>query len=171
MSNKQNIDAFFNGFNAHFETIVPNVIAETATEFFKDRFKFQSWDGVPWQPLSTKYAAKKTKGRGRILTQSSALRNSIKPSIVSTSRVVISAGGSKVPYARVHNEGLQVKGIRSVRSYTNRNFMGKGKPVQIRAHKRAVNYVMPRRQFMGYSPILNRDIKQRLQLAWNAQKY
>lgn len=167
MKYEQQINAWFNNFEHRFDTAVPNIIAETAVEFFQDSFKKQAWDGVPWQPLSPKYAAKKTRGKGRILTASGILQRSIRPSVVRPERVRISAGNSKAPYARVHNEGLSVRGTAKVRAYTNRNFMGKGKPQKIRAHTRAFNYTMPRRQFMRHSPFLNQTLINRLTKAFN----
>src|SRR5690606_33732499 len=131
---EQQINAWFNKFEHRFNSAVPNIVAETAVEFFQDTFKKQAWDNVPWQPLSPKYAVKKNRGRGRILTASGILQRSIRPSMVKPERVRISAGNSKVPYARIHNEGLTVKGTAKVRPFTNRNFMGKGKPVKIKAH-------------------------------------
>lgn len=151
------------------DAAVPIIVAETATEFFQERFRTQEWDKVPWQALSPKYAVRKTRGAGRILTRSSLLRASIRPSVQTPGRVVISAGNSNVPYARIHNEGLRVKTIANIRPYTNNNFMGKGKKVQIKAHNRSINYKMPRRQFMGASRYLNDAIINRLTAAFNTQ--
>lgn len=167
MKYEQQINAWFEKFEHRFETSVPNIVAETATEFFQDSFKKQSWDNVPWKALSAKYAAKKTRGRGRILTASGILQRSIHPSMITPNRVRISAGNSRVPYARIHNEGLTVKGTAKVRPFTNRNFMGKGKPVKIKAHTRSFSFTMPRRQYMGHSKFLNPIIKDRLIKAFN----
>ena len=167
MKYEQQINAWFNNFEHRFNSTVPNIIAETAVEYFQDSFKKQAWDNVPWQPLSPKYAAKKSRGRGRILTASGILQRSIRPSVVNANKVRISAGNSNVPYARIHNEGLTVKGSAKVRAFTNRNFMGKGKPQKIRAHTRAFNYTMPRRQFMGHSKYLNQILINRLTKAFN----
>lgn len=166
-SNEQNINNWFADFEHRFKTTVPNIVAETAVEFFQDTFKKQAWDGVPWQQLSTKYAKKKTRGKGRILTASGILMRSIRPSQVNVNRIVITAGSTKAPYAKVHNEGLRVTGARKVRSYTNSNFMGKGKSIQIKGHTRTVNYKMPRRQFMGHSKYLNTILMDRLTKAFN----
>jgi len=87
---------------------------------------------------------------------------SVRPSVVNANNVRISAGSSKVPYARVHNEGLRVMGSRYVRGFQNTNFMGTGRRVQIRPHTRKVDYLMPRRQFMGHSPILNKLLRNEL---------
>lgn len=165
--NEAKINKWFANFEHRFNTAVPNIIAETAVEFFQDTFKKQAWDGVPWQPLSVKYSAKKTRGKGRILRSSGAMQSTIRPSIVSANRVRITAGNAQVPYARVHNEGLQVTGSYKVRSFVNSNFMGKGKSVQIKQHTRSVNYKMPRRQFMGHSQYLNQLLITKLTKAFN----
>ena len=167
MNSQERLNAWFANFDHRMETAVPNIVAETATEFFQDKFKTEEWDGIPWQPLGTKYAAKKTRGKGSILTKTGQLRNSIRPSEVNAGRVVISAGSTKVPYARVHNEGLRVSGIANVRPYTNSNFMGRGRAVQIKSHTRKFNFQMPRRRYMGPSKFLNEDIIERLTKAFN----
>ena len=164
---RQQINIWFEGFDQRMNEAIPNVIAETATEFFKERFNTEEWDGKPWQALQPKYAAKKGRGRGRIMTASGALQRSIKPSEVKPNRVVISAGNTTVPYARIHNEGLSVKGSAKVRAYTNRNFMGKGQPMKISAHTRNINYTMPQRQFMGNSQFLNNALVDRLTTEFN----
>lgn len=164
---EQQINDWFKTFDERFEKRVPTIVAETATEFYQERFKTQEWDKVPWQPLSPKYAATKTRGSGKILTRSGALQRSIRPTIISQDKVVISAGNSTVPYARIHNEGLRVQGVVKVRSHMNRNFMGKGKAVQIKEHNRTMNYQMPQRKFMGHSPYLNAILIKRLTSIFN----
>lgn len=169
MKHETYINNWFAKFNHKFDTRVPNIVAETATSFYKERFEPQNqdWDGVKWKPLSPKYAAKKTRGKGRILYASSNLQASIKPSLVSQRRVVISAGNSKVPYAQIHNEGLRVTGTFQVKEHTKPNFMGKGRRQLIKSHKRNVNYKMPQRQFMGHSAILNNILIDRLTAFFN----
>lgn len=169
MADLSKIDVYFDRFDESFDAIVPNIVAETATEFYKSKFATQEWEGVPWQPLNAKYAARKTKGRGRVLFREGLLLKSIRPSHVGRDRVTISAGNARVPYARAHNEGLHITGVRKVRSYTNRNFMGRGKKVQIPAHTRSVDYRMPKRQYMGHSAQMNELIRARLIAAFNAR--
>lgn len=168
MDYEQQINIWFEQFDQRMFVGVPNIIAETATEFYQDRFKTQEWDKIPWQPLKPSYAVKKGRGRGRILTASGLLQRSIRPSIVKPSQVRISAGNSKVPYARIHNEGLRVKGLVKVKSHLNNNFMGKGKTVKIKAHTRNVDFTMPKRQFMGHSKFLNALLIDRLTKHFNA---
>ncbi|UAB84987.1 phage virion morphogenesis protein [Zunongwangia sp. SCSIO 43204] len=167
MDYQKQINNWFSNWEHRFEVGVPNIVAETASEFFKERFRTQEWDKKPWQPLSPKYAAQKTRGKGRILTRTGALMASIRPSEVRADRIVISAGNSKVPYARIHNEGLQVKGVATIKGYTNRNFMGKGKKVKIKPHTRNYTINMPQRQFMGHSRYLNKLLRDRLIKAFN----
>lgn len=164
--NSGKINAFFDGFDESFRNQVPNVIAETATEYYQDRFQEQEWNGVPWQPLSEGYARRKTKGKGRILTKTSNLQRSIRPKDVTPNRVTITAGSTKVPYAKVHNEGEQISEVQYVRPHNKPNFMGKGKSVAIKGHKREVNFKMPKRQFMGFNRELKDKIMNRLKMAF-----
>lgn len=138
---------------------VPNIVAETAVEFFKDRFRTKEWDGVPWKPYKNK-AREPT--RGSLLNRNAGgLMSTIKPSIVTSQMVRISAGGRGINYARVHNEGLRVRAIQYVRGYHNNNFMGKGKRVQIHPSNRKIDFTMPKRQFMGKSELLLKTIETR----------
>jgi len=170
MKNQQKINAWFGKFDQQFQEAIPTYVGNEAELFFKSKFDTQEWDGVPWKNLSPGYAKQKNRPNTGILTRSRALFRSIGVTHISPRRVVISAGNASVPYARIHNEGLKVTGIRNVRTFTNTNFMGKGKPVKISAHKRSVNYQMPRRQFIGHSPLLNNAIRERLIREFNNRK-
>ncbi len=48
------------------------IIAEEATEYFKERFEEKEWDGTPWQP------AKHPPSRDSLMLRSTALMNSIR---------------------------------------------------------------------------------------------
>ncbi|MBQ4126643.1 MAG: phage virion morphogenesis protein [Alistipes sp.] len=126
------------------------IIAEEATEYFKERFTEKEWDGTPWPP------AKSPKRSGSLLVRSSALLNSIRPTEVTKDRVVITAGNQKVTYAQVHNEGFS--GKVNVDAFT-RNV--KGKTQQVRAHTR--NTTIPKRQFMGETEELDERILGRIE--------
>ncbi len=169
MSDLSKIDVFFDRFDDDFDAIVPNVVAETATEFYKANFADEQWEGVPWEPLNPRYAANKTKGKGRILVREGILFNSIRPSVTSAEKVTISAGGPKVPYARPHNEGLRITGVAKVKSYTNTNFFGKGISQKIKAHDRKIDFQMPKRQFMGPNKTANELIRARLIAAFKSR--
>lgn len=160
MKHEAYINNWFANFNHKLDTRVPKIVAESATSFYKERFETQNqdWDKVKWKPLSPKYAARKTKSKGRILYATSEMYKSIKPSMVTQHRVRISAGNEKVPYAKIHNEGY--RGVQYVKPHHNNNFMGKGKRVQIKGFSRRL--YMPKRKFMGHSPYLNKIIIDRL---------
>lgn len=135
--------------------VTPDIVADTATEYFKEKFTEKSYDGNPWAP------AKKPKRTGSLLVNSGALVNSIRPSYIGRDKVTISAGDLKVDYARVHNEGFQgevvVNPFRRVRN---------GKVEDVRAHTRSVN--IPKRQFMGHASDLAKKIHNRLQPVVNS---
>ena len=162
----QQLNDWFAKFEHQMETAVPNIVAETATEFFQDKFKTEEWDGQPWKPLGAKYAGKKTRGKGTILTRTGKMRNSIRPSEVNANKVVISAGSAQVPYAKAHNEGMRIRGISYVKPYTHPNLLGKGRR-QVQGHTRKYDWRMPQRQFMGGSKFLNEAIITRLSKAFN----
>ncbi len=155
--NSGHINAWFDDFDGRMDG-VPDIIAETATENFVENFQREGFDGQSWRPLSFKTLKNQRRSTGRILTRTGQLQRSIRPTIVEPTQVRISAGNTKVNYARVHNEGYV--GVQTIQSYTNRNFMGRGKPVQIKAHKRRM--VIPQRQFMGRNRLLFTEIKSRL---------
>ena len=76
------------------------IVAETATAYYKETFRRKAFDGNPWAP------AKVPRQNGSLLIDSGNLLNSIRPAYVGRDKVVISAGNDKVDYAKVHNEGF-----------------------------------------------------------------
>lgn len=164
MSNQQKLNDFFAKINDRLATRVPAIIAETATEYFKESFRTKSFDGIPWK--ETKKKAK----RGSLMVRSGALMSTIRPSTISPAIVKISAGSSRVPYARVHNEGESIK--RAARSETfvrNRHTKGIKKGSFKRGTSsgkgfsfKSFEYKMPKRQFMGHTAELNRRIMTRV---------
>ena len=171
VDNKARIEAYFAKLKGKLTVEAPQIIAETAAEFFKDNI-LQGVDinGVTFIPLSEDYLAHKSRNQDKILYYKGFMFASIRPSDVSASRVVISAGSSMVPYARIHNEGLTVNTTAHVQAYKRNTYKyskkGKrGKAIassQVRAHTRQMHYTMPKRQFMGYSAPLYNKIKSRM---------
>lgn len=170
-SNGAKINAWFAGFEHRMDSAVPGIIAETANEYFKESFTRKGWDNSPWAPV------KKANKRGTLMVRSAKLVDSIRPSTVSPGRIVISAGSSKVPYARIHNEGgLISRAARSETFLRNRQTSGKGKGRFKRGTTAgqgfsfsASSYNMPQRQFMGHSAILNKRIITRIKQAFNSR--
>lgn len=164
----------------HFRQVLmyaPTMLGNDAVNFFLDSWKRQGWlgDGLqPWRKRSSK--AKRNSGRA-ILMDTGRLRRSIRIISVSTGTVTV---GTDVPYARAHNEGF--RGVVNVKAHSRNRykkakegtgkFTKKGtermKTVQrvsstgmVKAHTRKVN--IPKRQFMGESPYLTKQLARRLQ--------
>lgn len=154
------INQFFRQYHRFFDQRAPQVLAETAVEYYKERFRLKNWDGAPWPPLSKRYKPKK----GSMMIRTAKLMNSIN-SRIAKDRVVISAGNSRVPYAKIHNEGGEIQlRARSETFRRNRARGGRfkkgtssGRGFSFRASKIRI----PRRQFMGHSNQLNERIIRR----------
>lgn len=127
-----------------------DILAETATEYFKDTFRQKAFDGNAW------VAARTPKRRGSLLIDSGAMMNSIRPIEVSRERVVIAAGNDKVTYARSHNEGFD--GLQTIEAHQRRT--PKGRTATVKKHTRMAH--IPQRQFMGDSQELNGQIIDRI---------
>ena len=118
--------------------VVPELIAETATEYYKESFTRKGFDNNPWVP------AKRDKTTGSLMVESSNLVNSIRPAIVSREKVIISAGNDKVPYAQAHNEGYT--GPVTIPAHTRVTKKG---PVDVGSY--VMNQNIPARPFLGES--------------------
>ncbi|UBD75698.1 phage virion morphogenesis protein [Parabacteroides goldsteinii] len=127
------------------------IVAETATEYYKERFKAKEFDGNPWAPTRAPRA------NGSLLINSGNLLNSIRPAYVGHDKVIISAGNEKVNYAQVHNEGYT--GPVNVPAHIRHT--KKWGDVNVKDHTR--NTDIPQRQFMGQSNELADKIHARLQ--------
>jgi phage gpG-like protein len=169
MATYKNIEDFFTNFYPKFDTVIPQIIAETATEDFKNNFKIKSFDGVAWE--ETKKPVKK----GSLMVRSGALVSSVRPAVVNSTLVRISAGNSKVPYAAAHNEGLTItRSSYSENFKRNRVASGKRKGKFKKGTTagqgftvKEYSYSMPKRQFMGRTDALNQKIKDRIAGALN----
>lgn len=153
---------------------VPDIVAETATEYFKESFTLKEFDKNPWAK------AKKAKSTGSLLVESGNLVNSIRAAVVTRERVVISAGNDKVGYAQAHNEGYsgpvaipahsRKTNPRSVEvpEYTRKNGVTvkahtwnlPGGDQQVKAH--TINQHIVKRKFMGKSDELAEMIRERI---------
>ena len=96
----EELNQYFAGLEEELMDGIPDIIAETATEYYKESFSLKEFDGNPWEAL------KKPKKKGSFMITSGNLLNSIHPAEVSRTRVVIQAGDDKVTYAQAHNEGF-----------------------------------------------------------------
>lgn len=182
MADVKSLDQFFKSLNEYGRRAVPRIIAEKATEHFKRRFTTKEWDGTPWP--QTKQIIR----RGSILVRSGKLVNSIRPKTVNIERVAISAGSSKVPYAKAHNEGETItipvtdkmrrfawamyyneagSGVRTNKAGATYQSVGVGKKANpwkglALTQKKTLTVKLPKRQFMGKSNALNKEILESL---------
>ena len=119
------------------EQELPKELANTTQKFFNKAFRQQGWDGKTWQtpqrriPGTNAYKYPKSKRLGRrtratLVGKSGTLRRAVATSLrVATFKKV--RFEVDLEYAKVHNEGLQVR-----------------------------NFKMPERKFMGDSPTLRK---------------
>jgi phage gpG-like protein len=165
MSNQSKIEEFFLQLSQFVDDDVPHIVAETATELFKDSFRDKAWDKKPWKP------AKRKKSKGSLMITSSNLMRSIKPSHVSPERVTISAGSSDVPYAKIHNEGGQIIIPPRKDNFVRKRFKSGKQKGRFRKGKlegegfsyRETRIFMPQRQFMGVTPYIGQVILNRIE--------
>lgn len=133
---------------------VPDIIAETAVEYFQDTFRKKAFDGAPWPNFSPGY---KHRTNGSLLIDSAALLNSVRPSLISRDLVTISAGNEKVPYARAHNESF----VGSVVVPAHKRTSKKGKEYSVKQH--SMNMRLPQRQFLGDAKELQQQLHYRIE--------
>ena len=121
----------------------PSVAAVHARNFFDTSFTNKGFTDNAielWKPVMKKGSPKE-----RPLVQSGRLRRSLatSPGLVYTD----------VEYAAIHNEGGGVSATQTVREHTR-----KGR--KVRSHLRKVHFTMPKRQFMGPSAKLDKELEQ-----------
>lgn len=142
------------------------VIAETATEFYKQRFTTKEWEGLSWK------AAKNPPQRGSLMVRSGALVSTIRPARVTPSEATIRAGSPRVPYARIHNEGgtIEQKPTPKQRRFFWAKVHAEGETADGNglgrwgrtAVAKQLHITIPQRKFIGKSIALNRRIVERL---------
>lgn len=126
---------------------LPKIIANDAKNYFVKSWDAQGWDGVGWKEPQRKVPGTKAykypkKGADRrhtraILVGSGALRRAVATSIKMATWDMIKFEVN-LPYAKIHNEGLK---------------LGRG------------TGNMPKRKFMGDSPILKKQIRAKVDTA------
>lgn len=166
------LNQFFQRQGQFFGKEIPAIISKTSVEYYKEAFRNKAFDGKPWPALSKRYKPK----RGSMMIRSSKLMNSIRDSETTASRVVISAGNSKIPYAKIHNEGGIIQRAARTETFVRNRFkrgpkskafggMGlfkKGTTAGRGLTFKASQVTIPKRQFMGYAFELNECIIRRI---------
>ncbi|GAA4825516.1 phage virion morphogenesis protein [Algivirga pacifica] len=147
---------------------VPTIVGQTATNFYKERFRHQNWVDTgtePWKPRKQNTWTKQNNRGKAILVQSGALKRSIRVISKSSKRVVV--GSVNIPYAEVHNEGYRgpvKQRVKSFRRKAHTRTLSNGEvrgflPQQVKAHSRTLHVNIPKRQYMGGSKVLDRRIE------------
>ena len=141
---------------------VPVKMQAAAVRVFRDNFKAQGWvdRGVkPWKQRATEEKRKgRSKPRKILIGRTSLLINSIERNGQATwNSISVKAGGPHVPYARIHNEGGEIRGTFGIRQHGRRTRAG-GKAT-VRQHTRTVNTTIPQRRFMGDSHALRQAMR------------
>ncbi|MBT1702943.1 phage virion morphogenesis protein [Chryseosolibacter indicus] len=129
-------------------TRLPVLIGNVAVNFSLDNFRRQGFlsNTLERWPARRRGWRKDNRPNRNILINTGRLRRSIRIIRVTPSMVVV---GSDVKYARVHNEGMRIGQIQSVKGHTRKNGS------TVKPHTRRIDQNIPRRRFMGNSPYLN----------------
>ena len=158
---------------------LPAKAATVAINFSQDRFLLQNWvdsSRAPWvKRKAEKWGRKARKGRA-LLVDSGRLRRSIRRTEIGEDYAII---GTDVPYARVHNEGYKGNIKQTVKAHT-RKISRKMKvaflnietrktstrtqrlrtgTANVKSYKRTLNVNIPKRQFIGQSALLDRQLE------------
>lgn len=143
------------------------IIAETATEYYKQRFTTKEWEGKPWKE------AQNPPSRGSLMVRSGALVSTIRPARVTPTEATIRAGSPRVPYARIHNEGgsivqkptpkqrrfMWAKAYSAGEGNSGNGTLGINGRMAV---AKVWTITIPQRKFIGKSIALNRKIIERL---------
>lgn len=140
---------------------LPPILGNEVVNFAHDNFDRQSFNGIAWQKRKnpTKWGKRDDEGWS-LLIQTGKLRRSIRVSQILQDRVIITAGGADVPYAKAHNEGVSGMVEQNVKPFTRRS--KKGKLHGVDGFKRTIYQNIPKRQFISgtnESPELRNRLK------------
>jgi len=142
---------------------LPKIAGVVAVNFSKERFRSQNWLDNTTKPWKSR--KRNTKGRGTLI-KSGRLKRSIRLVRTTPNSATI---GTDVPYAQIHNEGGRINVTQSVSAHSrkahSRRRKGRKETVKehtVKAHSRKINFIMPRRQFMGTSAVLDKKIERTL---------
>jgi len=155
----------------------PKILANEGQKVFLENFATESWNNLPWPKR------KKDTGKPILRGKTRRLINSVRKS-VRMANVDRIKWGTDVPYAAIHNFGLQVSKGWHYRNSTikrkvrgNAGFVkgtwrqGRAKTVTFKGAAHYVNasyYKMPKRQFMGVSLKLKKRLRLKFESVFKA---
>lgn len=132
-----------------------------AVKLFQENFTKQGWQGETFEPWKRKKLAN---GYNTLMSgNSNSLQKSIHIAHQSERLVVVATADNK-PYARIHNEGgtIQIPARKQVAHFNKKGQFSKNNKRAKYAQKfdvRAYEITMPKRQFMGETPELQKRIE------------
>jgi len=167
MATIKDLDRFFDRLDKDFlKRVVPSIVAEKATEFYKHRFTAKAdVNNRSWPP------AKHPPSRGSLMVRSGNLMASVRPSLINSKKVIISAGSSKVPYAQLHNEGgtNKITVTNKMRKFAwamkYKTNADQWKYLAI-TKKTTISINIPKRQYMGTSQYLRNLLMDNIKMAY-----
>jgi phage gpG-like protein len=144
----------------NFFTQFPKKAGEMALHDVAENFRTESFDGVKWAPRKKKDVRTRA-----LLVKTGRLKRSVRIARTSNNSVTVT---SNVPYAEIHNQGGSITlNARSELFKRNRNTKGnnKGKFTKGTTAGKGATYKqgsikIPKRQFMGMSKNLQKQIGQ-----------
>lgn len=144
----------------------PTLVGNEAINFYKSNFDKEGWQGESFEKWPARERETRLSTGKPILVSTGTLKRSIQIKSTTKDEVVVGTAG-QVPYARIHNEGGQI--TQAARSETFVRNRYKKKPMKAKFRKgtspgkgftfgeRTIN--IPKRQFMGDSPVLREQLK------------
>ncbi|MDM1093410.1 phage virion morphogenesis protein [Myroides odoratimimus] len=144
--------------------VLPEIIGNEVVNFSLNSFEQEAWSGDSQQVWKkrknpTKWGKPDETDRA-LLVKTGKLKRSIRVIKIVENRVYVGAGGSDVPYAKVHNYGFRGVVNQKVRTYKRKGRAGK--PIEVKEHDRTIHQNIPKRQFIGGekdSPYLKARLK------------
>jgi phage gpG-like protein len=156
---------------------LPILAGNEAVNFVLDNFRKGGFLGHSFQPWRkrknpNKWGQKPKRDGRALLVDTGRLRRSIRITKLNADSVTI---GTDVPYAKAHNEGLNIGQIQTVKAHTrkkmgvatissikikkSRNTAVQTGSIQVKEHTRKIVQKIPARKFMGKSPYLDNKLK------------
>lgn len=131
--------------------VLPEIIGNEVVNFSLNSFDQETWNGDSqevWPKRNNPTAWGKSDDIERaLLVKTGKLKRSIRITRIVNNIVYVGAGGTDIPYARVHNYGFKGTINQSVRSFTRRD--RSGKLGEVKAHNRTIEQNIPQRRFIG----------------------
>lgn len=135
---------------------IPPMLANALRNFADENFYKEAWQGETeeaWKPR------KDTNSKKKLLIATGQGKNSIKAH-TEPYKAIIAVGGGNQTYMNYHNTGSNEVTTQNVKAFTRKIKKGKhkGKEQNVKAFTRTVRHNLPKRQFIGRSPVLIQEL-------------